>query len=34
MRRLDEDRSFIVAEDEWSNDYTVRHIKRFEAISA
>lgn len=30
---LDQDRTFIVADDEWSSDYTVRHIKQFEAIS-
>lgn len=33
-RLLDQDRTFIVADDEWSDDYTVRRIKRFEAISA
>jgi ADP-ribosylglycohydrolase len=33
-RLLDQDRTFVVAEDEWSDDYTVRRIKQFEAISA
>lgn len=32
-RALDQDRTFIVARDEWSDDYTVRRIKQFEAIS-
>jgi hypothetical protein len=31
---LDQDRSFVVAEDEWNADYTMRRIKQFEAISA
>jgi len=32
--RVEGDRVFLVAEDEWSDDYTVRRIKRFEIISA
>lgn len=33
-RQIDGDRLFIVAEDEWNDEFSVRHIERFAAITA
>jgi hypothetical protein len=33
-RSLGQDRTFVIAEDEWSDDYTMRCIKQVEALSA